>query len=512
MPVDIKQEIQVPGQGSYPRYHGLWHLEALGVVTDTNTFERAAWDLIETEGASRPVRVALIDTSVDFRHPNLTEALNRELAVDFVSNPRGAFVFPQDGGPDRAALLAALAAAAGAGQGKIIDARVAALHTALTADRTAGKIAPVTATAPIGSSHGTSMAGIIGARPVEINVHVPQHLPNRPGGLDAQDTSSEQIALPYAGVNPYCEIVPISISADPRPGEVFLAMIFADMAGADLIVMATDLPKERELDTDPPLPTFPAPANRRPPASTLTANANDDERDGLAAVWEAFEIYLEELSLRRPVICAAGNDGTGNLAYPAALHRPRTQDRPGNGIFAIGARTANGTRAAYSPGSADAPVTAFALSGDGEQRDRALLRLDPFRPRAGHDTQARLFAQAEAEFLAVQSILAPDVPGRFGETDSRFLDPSRPFELPDECGSGSAEPVFFDPASLFASFSGTSAAAAIAGGMLSLVMATGGVARPGRDFDVEAARDALTGGVAFDAAKAQPAVLWRDTL
>lgn len=472
------------GQGSYPRYHGLWHLAALGIVSDLQSFESDIWKEVSdtmTQKGARPVRIALIDTSVDYEHPILRDAVNSSIGVDFVSNRRGAFLVPQNVPGDVTDMLKhhlqkyeeeqdqkdQLARDGKEEPGlpkRLRRQKIRVIKSLLeSTNLTSEKIVPAAANKAF-SSHGTSMAGIIGGRPGIIDVHSPAELsPGR--SAPAKDT----MHLPYAGVNPFCEIVPISTSADPRPRQTLQALIYAELIEADIIVLATSLayPGDANVTSAATEPYV------LPASGTITLN--DDVETKTKKYWDNLDDHIRNVASRRPVLCAAGNSASGLVSYPARLAGKAP------GILSVGARTSLGKRASYAPTPDDEnPVSIETLSGDGERFDRVLKRLDPFRARANQDEYARLFERGAVEPTAVEAILAPDISGRFGQTGSVFLDAT----VPDTN-------TYYDPASLFASFSGTSAAAAIAAGVLSLEMAAGRIARPGAHYAPEALPEEL---------------------
>ena len=143
------------GIGSYPEYHALWHLAACGVVTDLDTFESPAWDAAMM---AEPVVIALIDTSVAWRHPNLQGAIDTALMLDFAVAPLGAHpVAAADLAPEDAARRAAvMAALADRPDDPEAQALIAHLRTGAPG---------ASAVSPAFSGHGTAMAGLLAARP-----------------------------------------------------------------------------------------------------------------------------------------------------------------------------------------------------------------------------------------------------------------------------------------------------------------------------------------------------------
>jgi hypothetical protein len=504
------------GYGHYPSYHALWHLREIGVVPDLRSFESPAWDAAEARlfSGARRTRVALIDTSVAFRHPNLEGAILTPLMIDFFSARYGTFPAPDDGD----ALLAAALDTAGAKADALEDGKVRELlerlhghlggeyRAAARADwRAPRRVSP--ATSPIFSAHGTAMAGLIGARPRgpdEVRLVETAHVGGR--GAQPSPPPPDVFGFPYAGVDPFCEIVPISTSFEPDPEQLLLAMLYAWLIDADIIVLARDFPDPLGspiTGTPGPEPGVPHEAERQALRAAYPAVLGDEE----LRQWAALRALTLQLSRHVPLVCAAGNGGDTTMILPAALAAPD------NGIVAVGARAATGNRAGYSTtgrGAEGAPLIGlYAPSGDGERLDEEVQRLDTadpgFRPedhsseyfgRLGVQHPALPKAQAPEvtpSIFATQEIVTTDVPGAAGYNISAFS------QFTTTGGS------ILDYRSYYCRFSGTSAAAAIAAGMLSLAMSAGRV-EPG---DGVAAKRRLRGGDgSTDDAAASPSLSW----
>lgn len=501
------------GYGHYATYHALWHLREIGVVPDLTTFDSPAWDAAEAgiAASGRPTRIALIDVSVAYDHPNLRSAILTDLMVDFFSARFGAFPRPD---PDGRRLSAALSRKDEAAD-LLAGTRVWTLFETLCQHlddnhrskgpedwRTPLRIAP--ATSPAFSAHGTAMAGLIGARPLgpeAVGLAVTQHI----GLADGQPRpeTPKAIGLPYAGVDPFCEIVPISTSFDPDPEQLVLALLYALLIDADVIVLARDFPDPvrtslvRSLMSDPDIPT------EGETAAIVAAYPVEIATD--TDLWDDLMQLTLDISKRIPIVCAAGNAGDELLMYPGRLARDD------NGIIAVGALAASGLRAGYSSASGrDSPskVTIYAPSGDGERLDRGLQRVDTaapgFRPE-DHSEQylARLRVQhpaivngkpvTEASVFATQEIISTDVPGAAGYNSSAFSRPST------SIGG------VLDYRSYYCHFSGTSAATAIVAGALSLGIASGKIPRG----DPKTAKMRLRPPQAQGAGAAEPFVSWR---
>ena len=269
--------------------------------------------------------------------------------------------------------------------------------------------------------------------------------------------------LPYVGADPFCEIVPISTNQEPDPEQYILTLLYAAIIDADIIVLPRDIP-------DP----------SRSPATGTSNGAAAFAKDGAypvqineddTSLWNAFSDLIVEMSKVRPILCAAGNGSDDVVIYPANL----ADDD--NGIIAVGARNARRQPSSFtSKSNARAKITIYAPSGDAERLDREVRRLDTtdedFRP-SEHDDEDL----ADAGDFAVEDIITTDVPGPGGYNGSRFR------------RARATDDTYHDVSSLFCRFSGTSAAVAIAAGLLSLAMSSGAVT-PG---DGVAAKQRLRG-------------------
>jgi len=476
--------------GSYPSYHALWHLERLGIVTDLTRFASPdAWGKVSS--TSRKTRVALIDTSVDLDHPCLAPAMDRARAIDFAARDLGVFAIARTelSGAEaqaRAQVIAAAASAAGSDDSP----RNRFLRDLGQAHATQDGARPAVARAF--SGHGTSMAGLIGARPASgVFLHKPARLSPQP-----RDAGESEVALPYAGIDPFCEIVAISTSALPTPDQMAAALTYADLIEADVIVLASSLPDPTRAGVGL-VPATPPATGLVPVGQTAAgAEANPASPAELAS-WDGLAVMVVDVSTRRLILCAAGNAGDGLIAYPANLAAPD------NGIVAVGARTSDGLRASYSAGGADGQgVTLFALSGDAPALSAVQYRLDPFAELDTADEMS-LFDRPGARPMAVETLIATDVAGRPGYSSSDYARVWR-----DKPGPKGA-PVAFEFASFFCEFSGTSAATAVAAGLISLGFSAGRLTRGTAPTAIKAA---LIGGRAYDGDKGEPALAWANVV
>lgn len=405
-------------------YDGLWHLVALGVLTPDHSPN--GW---RPGDVTRPSRVVMIDTSVALDHPNLQEAINRDLAFDLFSTRLGAFPGLRDadrigglGFGNAASLVAGLPGC---------QALLGELMQRLSPDAPPliDKVQPATGT--MFSAHGTAIAGLVGARPVVVE---------RSAAVQDED-ADPQIALPYCGVDPTCDIVPVSTNFDDDPEQMILAFLYADLVQADVVVLPRGIPD---------------PFRRAPELFAVDLGAGSlghlvqpcpvSDRD--RALWAELAELIVKLSLRRPIVCAAGNENEEYGIYPASL---ASVD---NGVIAVGAVNAKGWPCSYSPVSG---LTVWAPSSDGTRFDSAEVRLDARQPRYdGHGIPAR---NSSDRFSALQ-IIATDVPGQGGYARSPYDGPE-----PDD-GLREHE-------SYFCRFGGTSAACAIIAGLMSLARGLG---------------------------------------
>jgi hypothetical protein len=414
---------------TYPAYDSLWHLVTMGVLTADH--QPNGW--APEPACTRPSRVVLIDTSVAVDHPNLAGVINRDLALDLFSARLGSFP-----GLAATAVLGDL----GLGDSAAVTAGLphsASLLGALTARLSPGNparykgIAP--ATSPVFSSHGTAMVGLIGARPAVIDAD-PSFVPTEDGKL----------TLPYCGVDPLCEVVPISTNFDTDPEALILAFLYADLIRADVIVLPRVIPDP--MRTVPELTSYVVDEDANRPLIDAIApyaiTATEREQ------WDELLELIARISLRRPVVCAAGNANEEYGVYPANF---ASDD---NGIIAVGAVNAKGWNCSYSP---TRNLTVWAPSTDAERLDRGEVRQDV--RRHDYDTETTPVPNNNDRY-SYFDLIATDVPGTGGYAISPFPGPNPPPESPmREFGS------------YYCRFGGTSGASAIIGGFLSLGHSTG---------------------------------------
>ena len=511
------------GDANYADYLALWHLFEIGVVTDLK-FNSEGWDLAEARQSKkhRPTRVALIDVSVAYHHPNLVDAIDTDLMIDFFSARLGTFPKPSQTHPFTPG--PASRHAAPLGLGPIVN-----LFTELTAHLPGEYIAArgpwnqrqrvLPATSADFSAHGTAMAGLIGARPKgrgEVEFVIPARIP-----LSEEDGTGIPLppakltagpSLPYVGVDPFCEIVPISTSFDPDPEQLILTLLYAWLIGADIIVLARDFPD----------PLRSAITGRRTSEGKVLPEEEIILREAYPCelseheleLWSALHELVLEVSRTVPVVCAAGNGYDDSMIYPASLaaapvSAAHAREGNGNGIIAVGARAATRQRAAYSTTSTQAgQISIYAPSGDGERLDIGMQRLDTldpdYRPYDQSDSyKSKLNVEytgagtaphlVDASTYSTQPVISTDVPGAAGYNGSPFPYPT------DPAGA------IYDYRSYYCNFSGTSAACAIVAGMLSLAYSAGKIEKGNGSL----AKTLLRGGTEpVDDTAGTPALRW----
>ncbi|MGI9406173.1 MAG: S8 family serine peptidase [Hyphomicrobiaceae bacterium] len=402
-------------------------------------------------------RVGLIDLSVAWKHPNLVGCVDTSMMIDFFSARYGAFPRPKKDF-DWAAQFQGLGdMELGPRSQQLYD----NLRRRLCNSQDSRHAAPTTR--PAFSAHGTAMTGLIGARPVSWTYAKPKFLEPMDQFITGALSATTDI-LPYAGVDPFCKIVPISTSFDPDPEQYILALLYAHIADVDLIVLARDF-------SDPNPANSPAtPSDRHPDGEVdvLKKNYPVSQSPGERELWVELRNLICEISKKRPILCAAGNGGDDMIIYPASL---AADD---NGIIAIGAVAASGQTASYSSASDPGQNAVYAPGGDGERVDKEIQRRDVNSPdfdSALHDSSYKNELHTSLDVggpdrpnsctFAIEEVITTDVPGRFGYNGS----------LARIAFSETNEVIDFG--SLFARFSGTSAAVAIAGGFLSLAYSAG---------------------------------------
>ena len=402
--------------GKRTRYHALWHLKVLGVVDCLQPLESSHWDAVshslEGDGKKKQVKVAVIDTLPAFTHPNLAQAIHFDQMLDFTSDIEG-------------------------------------------------KKVEKSKQSPFGfGAHGTSVAGLIAARPRDgIKLRIPPVVRVDPYfGVEA--SSEIPVDLPFCGINPFARIIPIVVSASPDPEMILAAITYAKKIKPDVVVIADSWDRGgsayqgeaqiAERFSDPSIPTdygstVPSPVNQ------TTKPATD--------LWKEVENALLDLCMASFVFCAAGNEPRSNLVYPARLSTAKS------GPWTVGACDVSGKDLTYTPPSDEIRMKPeghrliTTLSSEHPRFDEDVQMLDPF---ASVDEELDLPEKLFEKDFQPADIVTTDVPGPAGYNPSPF------HYFPAEKKNGSKH---LEIASLYCRFSGTSAATAIAAGLVSLAIA-----------------------------------------
>lgn len=405
---------QALGNETYADYPALWHLESIGILNVLRSDE-------QPDVSCKPNRVAIIDTSVAVNHPCLVNSVNNSLAVDFFSSRLGAFPYYQvgqklqiefpniatnvaDGLPGATSLLKELVDRLSPGTAAFVDG-----------------IEPTTAADF--SNHGTAISGLVGGRPCLVPTAA---------GYSAIDPQTIDIPLPYSGADPFCELVPISTNFDTDPESLILALLYAEVLDASVVLIPRSFPD--------PFRTVPSLASD---AGMLQALMPTSPSDRERSHWEELAQLLEAISKRRVIVAAAGNAQEPGGIYPANLASEY------NGIISVGAVNAKGQVSGYS---INRGITVMAPSNDGVRFDRVSVRLD--EQAADYPERMCPSRNNNASFSHFD-IVTTDVPGRHGYSYSTF-ESEEPADGLREFGS------------YFCRFGGTSAASAIVAGFISL--------------------------------------------
>lgn len=405
---------QEPGNELYADYPALWHLESIGILDVLRNSPHY-------EKCCKASRVAIIDTSVAIKHPCLVEAVNQDLAIDFYSNRLGAFPYSSPGRYVQSNLPNVDTDVADdlPGASSLLKELVDRLSPG-TSEHVNG-IAPTTSADF--SNHGTAVAGLVGGRPCVVPTAA---------GLGINGSQALDIPLPYSGADPFCELVPISTNFDTDPESLILALLYADIMDASVILIPRSFPDP--FRTVPPLTSEAGMLQELMPAFPTARERN---------LWDELAQLIVSISMRRPIVAAAGNGQEVGGIYPANLASEF------NGIISVGAVNAKGQVSGFST---NLGITVMGPSNDGTRFDRVSVRLDeqaadyPGRqcPSRNNNTNFSHF-----------EIVSTDVPGRHGYSYSPF-ESEEPTEGLREFGS------------YFCRFGGTSAASAIIAGFISL--------------------------------------------
>ncbi|WP_208353852.1 S8/S53 family peptidase [Pseudaestuariivita rosea] len=418
--VEIAQEV-------YTDYDALWHLVTMGVLDSDHAPSSGT-----SAQTTKPIRVAMIDTSVAVDHPNLKDAINHDLSLDLFSNRLGAFSYHD---PDDKLGAIDLNTATGVTAGLPRTAAILSEFIDRLSHGSRSWVDGVQPTvSPAFSSHGTAIAGLIGGRAtVESEVY----------GASAVQPS--QIPLPYRGVDPNCEIVPISTNFDIDPESLIVAFLYAELIDADVVVLPRTIPD--------PTRMYPELSQIKIDGKSLMELTSPEElTHEMSELWNELAELIINVSINRPVVCAGGNSNELYGIYPANL----ADDN--NGIISVGSVNAKGYISSYS---SHQNVTVFAPSDDAEAFSSAEVRLD--EQRHSYSSVGVPPINSNRKFSHFD-IISTDVPGVHGYSRSPFQG-----TVPD---AGIRE-----FGSYYCRFGGTSAASALVGGFLALGQSSGALCR-----------------------------------
>ena len=405
----------------YSNYPALWHLQSMGVLNESN--QPNNWP--EIKEGQRKTRVAIIDTSVAVDHHCLKDSINRDLALDLFSSRLGTFpYYPEGATLQLSDLNFTTDVASDLPKIKQLFTEFES-RLSINEDPLYQGVEPMTSSEF--SNHGTAIAGLVGARPISVPVAKDYH---------NTDTDDVIMPLPYMGVDPMCEIVPISTNFDNDPEMMILAFVYAELIKADVILLPRDIPD--------PLRMEPYLNNEEVDGIKLgDAVAQIHVTDHDKELWAELSQLIVNISQKRPIVCAAGNGQEDSAIYPANLASEH------NGIISVGSVNAKGHRSGYS---GITNLTVMAPSNDGEVFDRFETRLDE---QDVDYTEVGIPSPNDNEKYSHYDIISTDVPGNYGYAFSPYTS--------DEPEDGLRE-----FGSYFCRFGGTSAASAIVAGFLSL--------------------------------------------
>lgn len=488
------------GRNLRAEFDARWHLKDLNVVDDLTTFASDAWDRAETklaDGEEGPL-VVVMDTPLDADHPNLEGRIQTALMRDFSVLNDGVFPVRSKDLTDgefrqRLSLIKTLEAST---PDRPTNAQIAALVNTdwandnpedadvILADLLDETETPSPDNAVVNptpsvarhnfakyvpGAHGTAVAGLIAGNPVTRPVQRPVSL-----GDTITPSTHEDVHLSYAGINPYARIVPVSLTAAPYPDMVLGALTYIQSLNPDVVVVAAAWADGRDLEPDP---------FSEDDTWSMFQNEQDIDfsgGDGVSPpdkdIWDAVTEKISAISKSSVVLCAAGNVDSTQLVYPARLcAEPENHNR----IWAVTACNEISEELSYAP--------------DVNENWRMIKTLSTQLPRSDRDeTVVDNFEYVQAELRRDISGYTPVTP-----RDVITLDPTgrqgyNPTDTPSV--SGAEDEPLLEIGSLFARFSGTSAASAVAGGLVSLALMTpnagsnGETGNPSVLFDLDQAR------------------------
>lgn len=426
------------GRNFRPSFHALWHLEKLGVVDDLKTFESEIWDQVEQEAEKKAPVVVVMDTPTDYEHRNLGDSIDLSLMRDFSIFNDGAFPIGtsrlDDSDQQRRAKICR------EGGASWINSQQAMTINSEVEDKSSSPRRSV-ATRQKPGAHGTAVSGLIGGCPTEAPLTRPAYI-----GEVIENSESIDVDLPYAGINPFARIVPVTLTAAPYPDMVLGALDYISAIDPDVVVIAaawaTDMDRHGMSFSDDD--SLPLEQNEHGFSDPLGGDKPTD-----STIWKHVEDKLKSLSNTSIVLCAAGNIASDKLAFPASLCGEKD-----NNIWAVAACDGEGEELSYSPKVEPKRRMLKTLSTQLPRSDRDETVVDPFVFKAP-ELQQQLDGH---KVVSSRDIVTLDPSGRQGYN---------PTENPNP---GPEDGTLLEIGSLFARFSGTSAATAIAGGLVSLVV------------------------------------------
>ncbi|WP_227269716.1 S8 family serine peptidase [Roseobacter weihaiensis] len=421
-----------------------WHLDAIGVLNNNNdgTFDAPQWP-DQGDAPANPATVAIIDTGIDTGHPNLEGAIDPGTEIDFATRLLGARYQGAPAGipntPAQKAELSALFAADPA-----MQAEFDTLYDRLVVDPV--EVLPVDDPSRYFGAHGTACAGLVGGRPKL----VPQE------GI-----------LQYYGANPFCRIVPITTPYSHEIRPMIHALIYAYLQGAEVIYIPRGMPDYDALTDRAALSPRKTrilndPVTMAAPLDTAYVPVEGDlaVKERLLKDKTIFETLLQGISTIRYVVLAAGNDGRPDaVSYPAAVSGFATDAMP----IVVTAQNAAGLPSSYANGADFADALLDMPSDDGFAIDQERLALNPRERETRDYNYLPHLGDQETSTFSYWGVLSLDVRGSYGYAVG--LRPDPPDLDDDEATEG-----------LYTIFGGTSAASAIAAGLVSLLVQNGKLA------------------------------------
>lgn len=410
------------GRDTRPSFHALWHLKALNVVDNLTDFASTAWDEAEKTAETKAPVIVVMDTPLDYGHPNLRGAIDQALMCDFSTFSEGAFPVATEELDDT-----------------VYEARREAVIGRLT-DKQNPPAIPMDSerksqlTRHVPGAHGTAVSGLIAARPEIVGYQSPAYLED-----EGEPSELNFSILSYAGINPFARIVPVTLSAAPYPDMVNGALDYVKAIDPDIVVIAAAWAENVDLNR---------PTSKDEDGTVLQlGNSSTDANE-----WKGVSDKLIALSHDTIVLCAAGNENTLQLAYPASLHKDESGE-----IYAITACDVNGEPLSYSPRPEPHARVLATLSSPLPNDDQDSTVLDPFR---------YVLAELRKTHVSIDKVATVD------PRDIITLDPtgSQGYNPSPYPGEVSDHGNYLEIGSLFTRFSGTSAATAIAAGLASLAL------------------------------------------